>query len=87
MVFIFSTRPGILPKVEALRTLYEGKKIIVGRDKLDVVKGVLQKVCLFFSSQKLFFFNNAWFIFLYTKSYAHSRNYFRIILNGSGTSL
>jgi trehalose 6-phosphate synthase/phosphatase len=38
-------RPGIKPKLDALRTLYEGKKIIVGRDKLDVVKGVLQKVC------------------------------------------
>ena len=37
-------RPGIQPKLEALRTLYGGKKIIVGRDKLDVVKGVLQKV-------------------------------------------
>lgn len=37
-------RPGIQPKLEALKTLYEGKKIIVGRDKLDVVKGVLQKV-------------------------------------------
>ena len=37
-------RPGIQPKLEALCTLYEGKKIIVGRDKLDVVKGVLQKV-------------------------------------------
>ncbi|RDB27027.1 Alpha,alpha-trehalose-phosphate synthase [UDP-forming] A [Hypsizygus marmoreus] len=34
------TRPGIQPKLEALRTLYEGKKIIVGRDKLDVVKGL-----------------------------------------------
>lgn len=30
--------------MEALRTLYQSKKIIVGRDKLDVVKGVLQKV-------------------------------------------
>jgi len=39
-----STRPGIKPKLDALRNLYEGKKIIVGRDKLDVVKGVLQKV-------------------------------------------
>lgn len=38
------TRPGIGPKLEALRALYEGKKIIVGRDKLDVVKGVVQKV-------------------------------------------
>ena len=36
-------RPGIAPKLEALQHLYEGKKIIVGRDKLDVVKGVLQK--------------------------------------------
>ncbi|PPQ80867.1 hypothetical protein CVT25_001876 [Psilocybe cyanescens] len=41
------TRPGIKPKFEALRNLYEGKKIIVGRDKLDVVKGVLQKLRAF----------------------------------------
>jgi hypothetical protein len=39
-----SQHPGIQPKLEALRNLYEGKKIIVGRDKLDVVKGVVQKV-------------------------------------------
>jgi trehalose-6-phosphate synthase len=46
-------RPGIQPKLEALRTLYEGKKIIVGRDKLDVVKGVFQKVHLFLSSHNV----------------------------------
>ncbi|KAF9066784.1 glycosyltransferase family 20-domain-containing protein [Rhodocollybia butyracea] len=40
-------RPGIKPKFDALRTLYQGKKIIVGRDKLDVVKGVLQKLRAF----------------------------------------
>ncbi|KAJ6470460.1 trehalose-6-phosphate phosphatase [Mycena sanguinolenta] len=40
-------RPGITPKLDALRALYEGKKIIVGRDKLDVVKGVLQKLQAF----------------------------------------
>ncbi|KAJ7635051.1 trehalose 6-phosphate phosphatase [Roridomyces roridus] len=40
-------RPGIQPKLDALRTLYEGKKIIVGRDKLDVIKGVLQKLRAF----------------------------------------
>ncbi|KAL0959782.1 hypothetical protein HGRIS_011471 [Hohenbuehelia grisea] len=40
-------RPGIKPKLEALRNLYEGKKIIVGRDKLDFVKGVLQKLRAF----------------------------------------
>lgn len=49
LIWHFRTRPGIKPKLEALRTLYEGKKIIVGRDKLDVVKGVIQKVCLSFS--------------------------------------
>jgi trehalose 6-phosphate synthase/phosphatase len=37
-------RPGIKPKLEALQKLYEGKKIIVGRDKLDPVTGVIQKV-------------------------------------------
>ncbi|EMD35685.1 glycosyltransferase family 20 protein [Gelatoporia subvermispora B] len=40
-------RPGIQAKLEALRALYEGKKIIVGRDKLDVVKGVVQKLRAF----------------------------------------
>ncbi|KAJ6470470.1 glycosyltransferase family 20-domain-containing protein [Mycena sanguinolenta] len=40
-------RPGITPKLDALRALYEGKKIIVGRDKLDVVKRVLQKLQVF----------------------------------------
>ena len=36
--------PGVGPKIEALRRLYDGKKIIVGRDKLDPTKGVLPKV-------------------------------------------
>ncbi|KAH7909154.1 trehalose 6-phosphate phosphatase [Hygrophoropsis aurantiaca] len=40
-------RPGIQPKLEAIRALYADKKIIVGRDKLDVVKGVLQKLRAF----------------------------------------
>ena len=40
-------RPGVQPKIEALRALYEGKKIIVARDKLDVVKGVVQKLRAF----------------------------------------
>lgn len=42
-----SLRPGIQPKLASLLTLYEGKKIIVGRDKLDVVKGVVQKLRAF----------------------------------------
>jgi len=44
-------RLGIQPKVEALRALYGDKKIIVGRDKLDVVKGVLQKVWRYLGAQ------------------------------------
>jgi trehalose 6-phosphate synthase/phosphatase len=35
---------GVGPKIEALRKMYAGKKIIVGRDKLDPTKGVLPKV-------------------------------------------
>lgn len=38
---------GVEPKVNALRQLYHGCKIIVGRDKLDVVKGVVQKLQAF----------------------------------------
>ncbi|SCV70144.1 BQ2448_1538 [Microbotryum intermedium] len=36
--------PGVAPKAEVLRRIYAGKKIIVGRDKLDPTKGVLPKV-------------------------------------------
>ena len=46
-LIFYSRRPGIRPKLETLRALYEGKKIIVGRDKLDVVKGVVQKLKAF----------------------------------------
>ncbi|KAH6653245.1 glycosyltransferase family 20-domain-containing protein [Truncatella angustata] len=34
-------------KYQALRKLYEGKKIIVGRDRLDSVRGVAQKLMAF----------------------------------------
>ncbi|KAF9583769.1 threalose-6-phosphate phosphatase [Lunasporangiospora selenospora] len=39
--------PGVLPKMEAIRNTYKGKRIIVGRDKLDLVKGVQQKLQAF----------------------------------------
>ena len=45
--FVPSSRPGISPKLESLLKLYAGKKIIIGRDKLDVVKGVVQKLRAF----------------------------------------
>jgi trehalose-6-phosphate synthase len=45
--FVLSSRPGISPKLESLLKLYAGKKIIIGRDKLDVVKGVVQKLRAF----------------------------------------
>lgn len=38
---------GIKAKMSALRALYQGKKIIVARDKLDVVKGITQKLQAF----------------------------------------
>ena len=72
-------RPGIQPKLEALRTLYEGKKIIVGRDKLDVVKGVLQKVSFLLPhltpTQKL----------NHPPSSAHLRNFYKTTRSGLGT--
>lgn len=40
-------RAGIAPRLQALRGLYVGKKIIVARDKLDVVKGIVQKLRAF----------------------------------------
>ena len=39
--------PGVTPKLEALRMLYKDKKIIVGREKLDVAKGVYNKLQAF----------------------------------------
>ncbi|CAO3593294.1 unnamed protein product [Absidia cylindrospora] len=37
-------RPNVAPKVKAIRERYAGKYIIVGRDKLDPMKGLLQKL-------------------------------------------
>lgn len=37
----------VTAKVKAIAEMYQGKKIIVGRDKLDLVKGVLQKLAAF----------------------------------------
>ncbi|KAG0211913.1 threalose-6-phosphate phosphatase [Mortierella sp. GBA30] len=39
--------PAVLPKMDAIRKTYKGKRIIVGRDKLDLVKGVQQKLQAF----------------------------------------
>ncbi|UZJ52633.1 hypothetical protein CBS101457_001953 [Exobasidium rhododendri] len=39
---------GVGPKIEAIRNMYKGKKIIIGRDKLDVVRGVIQKLQAFY---------------------------------------
>ncbi|KAK4688662.1 trehalose 6-phosphate synthase/phosphatase, partial [Tremellales sp. Uapishka_1] len=40
-------QPGVAPKAEALAMLYKGKKIIMGREKLDVAKGVYNKLQAF----------------------------------------
>ncbi|KAI9357742.1 glycosyltransferase family 20-domain-containing protein [Pilaira anomala] len=39
--------PTVQSKSQALKELYAGKKIVVGRDKIDLVKGVLQKLAAF----------------------------------------
>lgn len=39
--------PAIDDKVAALRKMYKGKKLIVGRDRLDTVRGVAQKLMAF----------------------------------------
>lgn len=39
--------PAVDEKVKALKKLYAGKKIIVGRDRLDSVRGVAQKLMAF----------------------------------------
>ncbi|EIE88419.1 hypothetical protein G6F55_007210 [Rhizopus delemar] len=37
----------VIPKIDALSGLYSDQKILVGRDKLDLVQGVLQKLAAF----------------------------------------
>jgi trehalose 6-phosphate synthase/phosphatase len=39
--------PSMLEQMDAIRDIYAGKKIIVGRDRLDEVRGVLQKLRVF----------------------------------------
>lgn len=43
----FSKECGVDEKVRALREIYPDKKIIVGRDRLDLVRGVVQKLQAF----------------------------------------
>ena len=43
----FAWTPSVTEKVKALKSMYEGKKIIVGRDRLDSVRGVAQKLQAF----------------------------------------
>ncbi|KAI8066372.1 glycosyltransferase family 20-domain-containing protein [Gongronella butleri] len=41
------TSAGVVPKIQAIAEMYQGKRILVARDKLDIVKGVLQKLAAF----------------------------------------
>ncbi|RCI04763.1 threalose-6-phosphate phosphatase, partial [Rhizopus stolonifer] len=40
----YCRRCGVEPKAKAIRQRYAGKKLIIGRDKLDPIKGVIQKL-------------------------------------------
>ncbi|KAF8448499.1 glycosyltransferase family 20-domain-containing protein [Kalaharituber pfeilii] len=42
-----ASQPGIDEKMKVIREMYAGKKIIVGRDRLDSVRGVVQKLRAF----------------------------------------
>lgn len=42
-----ASQPGIEEKMKAITDMYAGKKIIVGRDRLDSVRGVVQKLRAF----------------------------------------
>jgi len=42
-----ASHPGIEEKMKAIKKMYAGKKIIVGRDRLDSVRGVMQKLRAF----------------------------------------
>ena len=42
-----ANQPNIIEKMTAIRELSAGKKIIVGRDRLDSVRGVVQKLRAF----------------------------------------
>ena len=64
-----------------MRILYEEKKIIVIHDKLDFVKGILQKLCFLVSKRKdpsIFLKKNfnAWFA-----SYALFEKLIEVIMN------
>ncbi|KAI7904460.1 glycosyltransferase family 20-domain-containing protein [Cokeromyces recurvatus] len=39
--------PDVLPKIKAIADMYPDKKIIVSRDKMDLVQGILQKLAAF----------------------------------------
>ncbi|WFC98824.1 hypothetical protein MYAM1_001557 [Malassezia yamatoensis] len=44
-----SNVPGVAPKMAQLRDLYADKRILIGCDKLDVVRGVIQKLQAFYA--------------------------------------
>ncbi|KAI8074162.1 glycosyltransferase family 20-domain-containing protein [Gongronella butleri] len=46
-VHMYCKQPGVEPKMSAIRDMYSDKKIVIGRDKLDSTKGVLQKLHAF----------------------------------------
>ena len=44
---IIRSSSGVLTKIAALREMFQGKKVIIGRDKMDVIKGVGHKLAAF----------------------------------------
>lgn len=72
----FSKSSGIDQKVEAIRNLYRDKKIIVGRDRLDRVRGVVQKLEAFLMFLEMYpeWREKVVLIQVSTPGYSHSAN-------------
>ncbi len=68
--------PAIIEKIEQLKTKFHGKKVIIGVDRLDYIKGVPQKLLAFeqlltkypqYKNSVIIFFISFSFIVLYFK--------------------
>ncbi|KAI8137526.1 glycosyltransferase family 20-domain-containing protein [Fennellomyces sp. T-0311] len=46
-VYTFCKQPQVQPKIQSIREMYLNRRIIIGRDKLDATKGILQKLHAF----------------------------------------
>ncbi|KAG2213703.1 hypothetical protein INT45_013634, partial [Circinella minor] len=46
-VYTYCKQPQVQPKISSIREMYQNRRIIIGRDKLDATKGIIQKLHAF----------------------------------------